>query len=144
MKLAPVYSELVYDVTQNNTNTRYNSLNMSQFTSWSGYSNIATPFINTYFKPNDPFTWNYEFTPIQEHPLTGLVSYDLASSYQSLYTKLYQTPYPNLEPWKLQGYTDKPLWWDSIYADTTGTRTWGGFMWNNILNGNSSKRTDTT
>lgn len=68
---------------------------------------------------------------------------ETASYWKPLYTAIYGTPYPHLEPWKLQGYTDKPIWWDAEYVndDPTiyGARRWkqlnGVGMWDNILNG---------
>ncbi|MGI0075809.1 MAG: hypothetical protein ACREAU_00190 [Nitrosopumilaceae archaeon] len=58
--------------------------------------------------------------------------------WRDLYQKLYGTPYPNLEPWKLQNYKDKPDWWDAEYKDTSGARRWiynhstTTGMWENI------------
>jgi len=48
--------------------------------------------------------------------------------WRDLYTKLYNTPYPNLEPWKLQGYIDKPTWWDAEYLNTNALQ-WGDRVW---------------
>lgn len=133
--VCPTYDTLVYDYTENATDSHYIDYNETQFSKWAAYSGIRTPLLNTGFKNSDPFTWNYEFTPIQHHPVTGTISYNTAASYQALYTKIYNTPYPNLEPWKMQGYSDKPAWWDATYADDSGTRLWKSSMWNNIFNG---------
>ncbi len=58
-----------------------------------------------------------------------------ASYWKALYNKFYNTQYPHLEPWKLQGYKDKPSWWDSEYKDDTNTRRWKSVMWDNIIDG---------
>lgn len=48
--------------------------------------------------------------------------------WRDLYTKMYNTPYPHLEPWKLQGYTGKPDWWDLEYLNDNATK-WGDRRW---------------
>lgn len=62
--------------------------------------------------------------------------------WRDYYYKLYNTPYPHLEPWKLQEYIDKPSWWDTEYKNddtvTYGNRRWKYIhatttgMWENI------------
>lgn len=71
----------------------------------------------------NPFTWNYSSV----YPLTPLV-YDL-------YQDLFGTALPHMYPWKMQGWVDKPTWWDIEYADTTGQRRWSSVMWSNIASG---------
>lgn len=58
-----------------------------------------------------------------------------APSALEIYSKLYGTPYPHMEPWCIQGYTTKPDWWDVEYRDVTRTRRWTPLMWHNIQNG---------
>jgi len=82
----------------------------------------------------------YDGTPPSVSSNTGAES---ASYWKALYSQLYGTPYPNLEPWKLQGYAGKPAWWDAEYMndDPTvyGARKWkqlaGAGMWSQIING---------
>ena len=57
------------------------------------------------------------------------MSFTLSGGYwKDLYTKLYGTPVPHLEPWSLQGYISKPDYWDNVYSndneDVYGTRRW--------------------
>ena len=40
-----------------------------------------------------------------------------AAYWKSLYAQVYGTPYPHLEPWKLQGYSDRPQWWNDEYQN---------------------------
>lgn len=47
-----------------------------------------------------------------------------AADWRGLYAQLYNTPYPHLEPWKLQGFSDKPTWWDITYAEISPLRRW--------------------
>jgi len=53
---------------------------------------------------------------------------ETAGDWRGLYNQFYGTPYPHLEPWILQGYTNKPDWWDIEYlnddVDQWGDRTW--------------------
>ena len=48
--------------------------------------------------------------------------------WRDYYQKLYGTPYPQLEPWKLQGYDGKPDWWDSEYLNDD-KESWGDRKW---------------
>jgi len=106
---------------------------------------VPVPFVNTQYRQTDAFTWNYITSTI----LTPPHSYTAPSPsacWQALYTSWYGTPYPHLEPWKLQGFDGKPTWWDTEYKQTNGTRTWifnyapsgsslGTGMWENIRTG---------
>lgn len=48
--------------------------------------------------------------------------------WRDLYQKLYNTPYPHLEPWALQGYVEKPNWWDEEYLNDDPAK-WGDRRW---------------
>lgn len=48
--------------------------------------------------------------------------------WRDLYTKIYGTPYPHAEPWVLQGYIDKPDWWDEEYLNDD-VEQWGDRKW---------------
>ena len=48
--------------------------------------------------------------------------------WKDLYEKLYGTPFPHLEPWKLQGYISQPTWWDDEYLNDD-TAKWGNRTW---------------
>lgn len=98
---------------------------------------ISTPFVNKDYTPTAPFTWNYTGSTVLTPPRSDITPLS-AASWQEVYTRWYGTPYPHLEPWALQGYRDKPTWWDAEYKDTSGTRRWlynhGSLtgMWENI------------
>lgn len=102
--------------------------------------NIRTPFVNTTYNATDAFTWNYAQCMVDTPPRAG-ITHEPRSCWQAVYELWYGTAYPHLEPWKLQGYGEKPVWWDGYYADITGTRRWvynhaakiG--MWENIRTG---------
>lgn len=56
---------------------------------------------------------------------TGIES---GGDWRDLYTKIYGTPYPHIEPWALQGYNIKPDWWDEEYLNTDVDQ-WGNRRW---------------
>lgn len=109
-----------------------------QFMKFISRYGIDFPFsISNTFKSHDPFTWNYFYSPIPEHPKTSLPDPMTFGCWQALYEYVYGTAYPHEQPWILQGYTDKPSWWDDTYLNTNPliSRKWNGLMWLNILNG---------
>lgn len=100
---------------------------------------IIAPFSNAIrYNPGDAFTWNYKQAIITLYPASDNLGNESGGTWQDLYQKLYGTPYPHLEPWKLQGFKEKPSWWDSFYLNITGTRRWNYThatttgMWENI------------
>jgi hypothetical protein len=118
----------------------YDQLQRSRFNQFIIESSISTPFTNTEYTPSNAFTWNYAASSALTPPRLDISPVN-ASSWQELYTRWYGTPYPHLEPWKLQGYGDKPTWWDDQYKSTTGNRRWiythstTTGMWENIRTG---------
>jgi len=139
--VTPVYDELVFDfdsLTPTVSEQAYfDEYTEEQFMAFVNERHIRAPFENVGYTPTNAFTWNYINSTITTPP-TGAISPDRAASWQELYTRWYGTPYPHLEPWKLQGYTDKPSWWDAEYLDLSGTRRWiynhstTTGMWENI------------
>ena len=126
-------SNFDFSVTQGDV--EYEDKIREQFSKFVTAQRIASPFTNAGYVQNDPFTWNYAYTSIKTDPLTGNLNTNVFGSWQALYDNIYRTPYPHLEPWRLQGYDSKPVWWDSEYLDPTETRRWISTMWANILTG---------
>ena len=103
---------------------------------------VSTPYANIQYRQTDAFSWNY-YSSVMLTPPHAFTAPDPAACWQQLYTNWYGTPYPHLEPWKLQGFNDKPTWWDTEYLETNGSRRWkftynpvgstiGTGMWENI------------
>lgn len=92
----------------------------------------------TDFVTLDPFTWNYGAAS-QTLTIPTVRRDNRApawgSRWETIYKANFGTEYPHLMPWKLQGYANKPTWWDNIYKDVTGTRRWNDLMWTNITLG---------
>lgn len=128
--------DMPYDV--NDTLTSNLSLSNEyleeEFLTYALKHDITTPLRNTDYSNVDPWTWNYKFSSITNYP--GSENTNESGGYwKDLYQKIYGTPYPHLEPWKLQTYVSKPDWWDEEYADTSGNRRWLPIMWANIRDG---------
>jgi hypothetical protein len=119
----------------------HNSLLLTQFLKHAklkGASDVE--FVNNKYQLSDPNTWNYNHSTPTIPPY--VTATNMKTGYwKSLYEKWYNTPYPHLEPWKLQGYSDMPDWWMSEYYDTTRARSWiqshstNVGMWTNIRGG---------
>lgn len=98
---------------------------------------IQAPLVNTTYSATNAFTWNYVNSLMLLPPRTDITPAN-AAAWQEMYTRWYNTPYPHLEPWKLQGFHDKPTWWDGEYLETSGARRWiynhgtTTGMWENI------------
>ena len=114
----------------------YDAASEHRFTTYVTNRDITAPLVNVDYTASDAFTWNYSSGVVLggDGPRGDTPIIDIGS-WQGLYTQLYGTPYPHLEPWKLQGFNDKPTWWDEEYADVTGTRRWDPTMWTHILAG---------
>jgi len=96
---------------------------------------IAYPYASVYLQ-TDPFTWNVSgvnYVDNTWNPYVDNRPLNWKGTWQGEYREIYGTMYPHLEPWCLQGFTSKPIWWDTEYADTTGTRRWKQTMWNKII-----------
>lgn len=142
--VTPTYETLAFDfdsLTPNvNEQNTYDEYYYQQFMAYVADLNITAPLINTAYASNNPFTWNYVSSVITTPPRSNLTP-DPHSSWQQLYTDWYGTPYPHLEPWKLQGFSDKPFWWDAEYLNVLGVRRWkyvhatATGMWENIRAG---------
>jgi hypothetical protein len=90
---------------------------------------------NSEYTSADPFTWNYTNSVIVNYPVVGYNGVITGSCWQNLYQQLFNTPYPHLEPWKLQGFDNIPSWWIAQYSSKTSGRQWDPQMWTNILAG---------
>lgn len=127
-----------YDFNTLQDNPLFAQKHRQQFNKFAKRYNIDFPFsLTNTFKNHDAFTWNYFYTEIPEHPITGLSDPLTFGCWQALYEYVYGTAYPHEQPWILQGYYDKPEWWDSEYinVDVTISRKWKLQMWLNILSG---------
>lgn len=141
-------TSLVYDTaatlaaytTAQQTTQQVLDIQFSQFLQYAAEAGIVTPLTNSTYTSTDAFTWNYASSSPSTPPSNASVV--MLGSWQSLYQHWFGTPYPNAEPWMMQGYTSKPAWWDEEYKLPTGSsRVWNydhmtaTGMWENIKQG---------
>lgn len=100
----------------------YETLYKQQFDNYVFNYNKQSPYLNNNYSMNNPWTYNYARSVVRRPPIRKKVK--MMSDWRSVYNQWYNTPYPHLEPWKLQGYNSKPSWWDSLYLDRTGQFKW--------------------
>lgn len=150
----PTYNVLTIDLDSYNSNSKFKTYLRQEFFNYAYSQNITAPFSSTgYYVAVDPWTWNYKYSTITDPKSRPIIP--TGGDWRDLYQKIYGTPYPHLEPWKIQGYTEEPTWWMSVYGNDNiavyGTRRWKSLynistqtyitvpgnedMWYNIING---------
>ena len=121
----------------------FNNLQRLEFENYCSTQGIVNPYKGD-FDITNPFTWSFagtkEYAELNgavpgTNPNIVIPASKWAPRWKQLYTNIYGTAHPNLQPWKLQQFNDKPTWWDELYKDTTGARRWKPIMWTNIMSG---------
>lgn len=88
------------------------------------------------FAFNNAFTWNYKTVNVNDviYPTSATnTTKPWGARWWTIYKLIYNTSYPHLEPWRLQGYEDEPSWWGPTYNWTTDdSRRWEPAMWVNL------------
>jgi hypothetical protein len=130
----PVINESDYIKTSNDKSTYYQYM-INSFLQFARNTQTYDYNTNTEYNVSDPFTWNYTNSIITNYPVEGYSGTVVGSCWQNLYQQLFNTPYPHLEPWKLQGFNNIPAWWMGQYSSNIPSRKWDPQMWTNILNG---------
>lgn len=120
---APITPPLNFAALQAEDPTLYQQYLQQQFNTYCIDLQISSPLTNNTYNAIDPFTWNYKYSTMVTPPHSGTIV--TGGTWQDVYQKSYGTPYPHLEPWVLQGYTNKPTWWDTLYANND--KTYFGF-----------------
>lgn len=125
------FDGLVYNFATVIGNQRIDDLKEEQFNKFTASSGVLAPLSNKdRYSKNNPFTWNYYFSVPSSLPTAD--SYVQVGDWRKMYMNVFGSPYPHLEPWAVQGYLNKPDWWDAEYL-INGIYT--NSMWNNILTG---------
>ena len=137
---APTLTSLAYDISTLESDPNYNTYLEQAFIEHMKLTQIYNPYsADGYYNVTDAFTWNYKDVDVNNvnYPTSATqISKPWGSTWWDIYTKVFGTSYPHLEPWKLQGYTNKPAWWDSYYiATSVGRNRWELIMWTNIQSG---------
>ena len=110
----------------------FDKLGKKYFETYTNKQQIKQPFSNINYSKADPWTWNYKFCVNPSNPRKDQ-SYRAGATWRKIYLENYRTSQPDLYPWKMVGYDDKPYWWDHHYLATNNT--WKPIMWDNIKNG---------
>lgn len=125
------------------TDPQYTKVEQETFNEYSNNIEVSNPLSQLgIYDTSNPFTWNYIKSDLQTLPyIVSPIGPGIGGCWQDLYEKIYGTAFPHREPWILQGYNNKPTWWDTEYKDLSGNRKWiydhatSTGMWDNILNG---------
>src|SRR5699024_1562541 len=126
-----------YDFTSLESEQYYKDIEEEYFAHYCNDNFLDDALDNKAYDPNNPWTWNYAYSTISSDPLNQSSDTLNIGSWQAMYDHYYGTSIPNIEPWKLQGYVNKPSWWDTEYENSLPNldRVWSEDMWDNILSG---------
>ena len=97
------------------------------FLNWVGKNRID--YKSQYFDKTNSYTYNY-------YQSTNRLDNKIVprGNWRGLYNYFFDTSTPNLTPWEMLGYTDKPTWWDVRYGQSPYTID-NDFLWTDIENG---------
>lgn len=131
---APTYSTPSYDLSPIPAQSGFQQLIGTYYLDYAKNIDLANTLINASFNQSDPFTWNYSFAfQTVTLPNGQTTNMPIGGWWEYIYNQLFTTPYPHLEPWRLQGYISKPTWWDAQFADPSHTRRWSTAMWTDYI-----------
>ena len=104
----------------------FNRLLTLNFLNWIGTSQLDY-VANTTLSANNPWTWNYNTLPDPTGEL-------LPGFWRGIYQYFYDTDRPNIAPWEMLGFSEKPLWWEDYYGPAPYT---GGnsVLWKDLEQG---------
>lgn len=98
-----------------------NTIIQKDFIRWTTNYGID-PTINSAYDLDNSYTWNYTGSYVQELQL------HVNGSWRSMLNYLYDTDRPDLNPWEMLGFAEKPSWWDEEYGPapylSTNTKLW--------------------
>ena len=114
------------------SHTEFTQVLSESFLAWTGLNNLDYS-TNTTYDANNPWTWNYSVFPDR---IDGSL---LQGSWRAVYQYWFDTDTPNLTPWVMLGFGDKPTWWETRYGAAPYTNgnavLWedleAGYIWNN-------------
>jgi hypothetical protein len=128
--------DIVYDVNLVKSDIQYALNEQKQFAQFTSAYNIANPMESIYNASN-AFSWNYSSVSGVDYRVTTQPSgwvLQLPSTWYNIYEQVFGTRHPQAEPWVMQKYSSKPIWWDIEY-NINPNRRWTMNMWLNILDG---------
>ena len=116
--IIPKYNTLTeYDLSE------YNNILSPNFFSWA-INNDIDYYSHVGYDVNNPFTYNFsETTLFDGTPSPG--------HWRGIYQWIYGTDRPHTCPWEMLEFTEKPVWWDTVYGPAPYTNS-NIFMWDDI------------
>lgn len=105
------------------------TISQRMFFEWVSQYNINNSNTNTFYDPNNLFTWNWSSSLDKLSDHQTLLGY-----WRGIYNWFYDSENPNTRPWEMLNISVKPIWWDSVYGPSPYS---GGnlVMWNDIADG---------
>ena len=84
------------------------------FLNWVGQNRLD--YKTQFFNASNQFTYNYweSQDKLSKQPISQ-------GYWRGIYEYFYDTFTPNLTPWEMLGYTNKPTWWDTRYGEAPYT-----------------------
>ena len=91
------------------THDSINKTLIQDFNAWAVFIGNEDYTANTYQQDSNSLTWNYSnaVTPTGEK---------LLGHWRGIYKYAFGTDRPNITPWEIIGYTEKPTWWETTYG----------------------------
>ena len=96
------------------------------FERWTVSKNVDYT-INDIYDASDPLSWNW----------SSVKAYDgssLPGHWRGIFEKFYGTQRPDLTPWEMLGFTNKPDWWEDRYGPAPYTET-NILLWEDVEKG---------
>ena len=83
------------------------------FVDWYAKKDFTTLTPENYYDAGDDTTWNYSSIDLGEHLISKLPGHWIGA-----YTVIFGTHRPDITPWHMLGFSQKPDWWDTHYSWT--------------------------
>lgn len=99
----------------------------TQFLNWIGQNRLD--YKTQIYQTNNPYTYNYK------NSQNKLDNTRITQGYwRGIYEYYYDTSTPNLTPWAMLGYANKPTWWENQYGPAPYTSD-NLILWQDLENG---------
>jgi len=104
-------AEVVPGYFRNSTLTylEWTEIYSKNFLDWIGQNRLD--YKTQLYRSNDPWTYNYRESTLKLDNSLVLQGY-----WRGIYEYVYDTSTPNLTPWQMIGYANKPTWWEDRYG----------------------------
>lgn len=126
----PISSDEVLPGQFRSTNYNYDEISQLysiSFLNWVGQNRID--YKSQKYSANNTFTYNYfQSTNRLDNTIVK------RGNWRGLYNWFFDTSTPNITPWEMIGYTNKPNWWDDYYGAAPYTKN-NLVLWTDMENG---------